>query len=334
MDDYRQSLRAAAQFIREHDDFLVVSHVNPDGDATGSALAVAALLKEIGKGCTLVNEGETPQKFRFLPSAEHIRNYTENPPGRTYRAVIAVDAADLARLGKVVEIFHEDAKLLNIDHHSTNDRYGDVNLIKESACATAEIVYELLQEMGVSLSRDIAECLYTGLLTDTGGFRYANTNAYVLQIASELLQHGVSPAKIAERCLETITRAHLEMLKAALDTLTFEAGGLLAVLTVTKEVLAQTGAQKEDVEGFVNYARNIEGVEVGILFKEILEKEVKVSFRSRSYVDVAEIAKKLGGGGHVRASGCTLPMTLEEAKKTVIPEVLAALRKGAKGNGA
>lgn len=324
---YRSDLREAAEFIRSRDDFLVVSHVNPDGDATGSATAMAGILQSLGKKVTLVNEGETPEKFLFLPFSQQIHNYSLKPLDRTFTSVIAVDSADRERLGNVTACFANEAKILNIDHHPTNDRYGDVNAICENAAATAVVIFDLLKEMDIPMNRDIAQCLYTGLLTDTGGFRYSNTSSRVFEIASELVRYDVSPAKVAERCLETITYPHVKLLQEALTTLEVEENGLVASIEVTQEMLNRTQASEEDVEGIVNYARNLQGVEVGLLFKERNHDEVKVSFRSNSSVDVSAIAQAFGGGGHIRASGCTVRKPLSQVKLEVTAAVREAVRQ-------
>ena len=164
---------------------------------------------------------------------------------------------------------------------------------------------------------ELAMCIYTGLMTDTGGFRYSNTTSYVMNIASELLVHQVRPDYIADRVLESITRAHLALLKRALPTLEFEAGDRMASLTVTHQDMVETGALSEDLDGIVHYAKNLEGIEVGILYKEKEDGSVKVSLRSREYINVAEIALSLGGGGHIRAAGCTIHGTIKEANNII-----------------
>jgi phosphoesterase RecJ-like protein len=327
MSSYQASLEAAARFLNEHQHFLVVNHVNPDGDATGSLLAMGWVLRQLGKQATLVNEGETPGKFMFLPGAEAILNASAQAEHHTYDAVITCDCADFARVGSVEAWFVPERKLLNIDHHPTNDLFGTTNLVRVDAAATAEIIFDLVKHMRLPLNKELATCLYTGMLTDTGGFRYSNTTPYIMEAASELLAHGVEPAAIAERVLESITKAHVGLLQRSLQTLELSDGDKAAYLTVTLNDLEETGASNEDTEGLVNYGRNIEGVEVGILLKEVADGKVKVSFRSRSEVDVAAIAKSLGGGGHVRAAGCTVSGTLDEVKAIVTQKVSAALQE-------
>lgn len=327
MSSYKVSLEAAARFLNEHEHFLVVNHVNPDGDATGSLLAMGWILRQLGKQVTLVNEGETPAKFMFLPGADEIINASVQAEHHTYDAIITCDCADFARIGEVKAWFAPNCALLNIDHHPTNDLFGTVNLVRTDAAATAEVIFDLTRHIQLAPGKELATCLYTGLLTDTGGFRYSNTTSHVMAAASELLSCGVEPGSIAERVLESITKAHISLLQRSLQTLQLTDDDKAAYLTVTLSDLATTGASSEDTEGIVNYGRNINGVEVGVLFKEVAENTVKVSFRSRSEVDVASIAKSFGGGGHVRAAGCTVAAPLMEAKRIVIQKVSEALRE-------
>lgn len=323
--EYQQSLAAAGEFMRAAEHFLIVSHVNPDGDTTSSVLACALMLEQLGKTYVIVNEGETPAKFGYLPRFSHIRNLQKDAVEERFAHVIAIDAADSKRMGDVRHLFRDDVQLLNIDHHPTNDCFGHVNVIRTDAAAAAEIMYELAGANDFALNAEMAVCFYTGLLTDTGGFRYSNTSPNVLRIASELLQYGLKPGELAERCLEETTLEHILLLRRSLQSLKITHQKQVAALTVTREDLQVTGATSEDAGGFVNHCRNIEGVEVGLFFFETEAGHVKVSFRSRSRVDVAAIAQQLGGGGHARAAGCTLTVSLDEAQKLVHGKLREAL---------
>ncbi|MEW9667678.1 bifunctional oligoribonuclease/PAP phosphatase NrnA [Ammoniphilus sp. 3BR4] len=315
--NYKQDLEAAGRFLRENDRFLVVNHVSPDGDATGSILAMGHMLQALGKEFVLVNEGSTPEKFLFIPHSNKIINLSEEKPDGLFDHAIALDCGDFLRVGEAARYFTKDVQLLNVDHHPTNDLFGKFNLVRTDACATAEILYDLVKEMGIPLHTGLATSLYMGLLTDTGGFRYSNTTAEVLQKAADLLNHGVSPSEVAERCLETITASYLRLLREVLPTLTMDFNDEAAYLTITLEAMEVSQANPEDMEGIVNYARNIEGVEVGVLFKQMDPETVKVSFRSNKKVDVSAIAKELGGGGHAKAAGCTVKGSLPEVIEIV-----------------
>lgn len=317
MNHNEEQVKEAARFMQEHDRFLVLSHVNPDGDATGSALAVCLMLEKLGKPYIVVNEGETPVKFSFLPRFDLLRNLSEESLDDTFGAVIAVDCADESRMGDVRSFFASGAQLLNIDHHPTNDGFGTVNLIRTDAAATAEILYDVAVAAGVPFDEELALCIYTGLLTDTGGFRYSNTTPRVMEIASELLRYGVRPGDVAERCLEEITFAHVKILRQALQTLTLSHQNLVASITVQPKDFAEAQATREDAGGLVHYCRNIEGVEVGVSFIEAEPTVVKVSMRARDRVDVSAVAKHFGGGGHAKAAGCTLRGELADVQAKV-----------------
>jgi phosphoesterase RecJ-like protein len=323
---YPEQLAAARAFIEANDGFLVVAHVNPDGDAASSTLAVGWMLERIGKRYVMINEGKTPDKFGYLWGFDRLLRYDEQQPEERFRFVISVDCADASRIGKVRELFAEDVQVLNIDHHATNDYFGDVQLIREDAAATVEVLYDLATDMQLPITTELGTALYTGLLTDTGGFRYSNTTPKVMKIAAELLAAGVSGHRLAEQVLEKITFSHITVLKQALNTLSFAYDNKVCWITVSQDDIRQTGATSEDMEGLILYPRNIEGVEVGLLFKQTDERTVKVSFRSNGTVDVAAVAKSFGGGGHVRASGCTVAGELPDVVIQVIKEVGQSLQ--------
>jgi len=327
---YEEQLQRVRQFIETGDDFLVVSHVNPDGDAISSTVAMGWLLHSLGKTFTMMNEGPCPRKFDYLWGADRIIDHSQDHSARKYDRVIAVDCADFKRIGKVAERFSEDVRIANIDHHPTNDYYGEVQLIRPDAAATAEILYDLLNVFAIEWDETIATCIYTGLLTDTGGFRYSNTTANVMRIASSLLSYGVKANDLSENLLERLTRSHVALLKRALNTLSFNEDSSVCWLSVLLSDMQETNASNEDLEGLVQYPRNIEGVQIGILFKEVRTDVFKVSMRSSGAADVARVAQHFGGGGHVRAAGCTIEGKLED----IIAQVVTEAEKELKANAA
>ncbi|MEV3550756.1 bifunctional oligoribonuclease/PAP phosphatase NrnA [Paenibacillus larvae] len=322
---YEAQLDQAKRFIEERDDFLVVSHVQPDGDAAASTLAVGWLLRRLGKQVTLINEGSLPVKFSDLVHFADVLNYSNQCPNRTYQSIITVDCADFPRIGEVASLFAPSPDLLNIDHHPTNDYFGTCQLIKPDAASTTQILTDLMGRFPFPLEVKCAECLYTGLLTDTGGFRYSSTTERVMQIAADLLALGVNGSVLAEKYLERMTYAQVELLKRALSTLTFSADRKIAWLSVTVREIEELQATSDDLDGLVNYARNIEHVEAGLLFKQRDEQTVKVSLRSNGQANVAEIAQSFGGGGHIRAAGCSVQGTLEEVINQVVDRVRSKL---------
>jgi len=320
-------LEAATRFVQDADRILVVSHVNPDGDAIGSTLAVGQILKQLGKRYVMVNESAIPQKYQFLPDCDQIRSTDDLRAETPFSHVIAVDAADADRMGECRRLFARDVHILNIDHHATNDRFGTVNVVIPDAAATAQVLYDWVEEMGLEWTRELATCIYTGLLTDTGGFRYANTTPRVMNQAAHLIDRKVEAHRIAEEVLETITLAHLQLLRKALETLRLSKDGQIAWMWIRRRDIEATGAKEEDWDGIVNYARNVMGVDVGILFREVNEKTIRVSFRSRRIVDVGALAQTLGGGGHARAAGCTIMGSAGEVERQVLQKVASALRR-------
>lgn len=325
MQTHEQEFRQAQQFLTEHDQFLVVSHVQPDGDAVSSTLVVGWLLSCLGKKYVMVNEGPIPKRMEILENSGEIIDLSRQQLDETFDHIICVDCADFKRTGKTSLLFSEQASILNIDHHPTNNGYGTFNLIVEQAAATAEILFDLINFMGIELDLSTATSLYTGLLTDTGGFRYANTSPKVMETASRLLTYGVDGPGLSELFLEQMTFPQLKLLTRVLSGLQMSEDGTISWVTVDDEDLNATGAIHEDLEGIVNYPRNIQGVEVGLLFKVIDQNAVKVSMRSAGNVDVARVAQYFGGGGHVRAAGARLEGTLDDVISRVIEQVKAAL---------
>jgi phosphoesterase RecJ-like protein len=324
--------KTAADFFRAHDNLLLLVHEKPDGDALGSVLGAAHLLQKLGKTVTLVNDDPIPDKFRFLPMADRFK-LPEEVEGK-FDNVIAFDCGDKRRLGRSGALVADGANLLNVDHHVTNDRFGTENLVDLDAAATCQIVFKIAHQLGLELDCDTATCLYTGLLTDTGGFRYSNTTEEVLLIAANLLKKGVAPYNIVDRVMETMTWPQVLLIRAALDTLGRDESGRIAWITITREMIESAGGCDEDVEGLVNYPRNVEGVEVGISFREAAPGKVKVSFRSKHVVDVGAIALEFGGGGHARAAGCTMDGDVDAVKEKVLARVREVTAQPEAGAGA
>lgn len=325
---YEEQLRMAQNFIQQNDHFIVVSHHQPDGDAISSTLAIGWILEKLGKNFTLYNDDVVPPKFAYLWNSDRIIHPTATAmTSAQYSYVIAVDCADNSRFGEAKGLFSPDAQLLNIDHHSTNDFFGQVHVIRPKASATVEIIYDLIHLMGLSWDEAVASCIYTGLVTDTGGFRYANTTANVLNIASEMMSHGVKGSQLSTHLLEKMTYPQFCLLQTALATMSFAYDRKVAWMTLSETDFKETGSTHGETEGIVNYAQNIEGVEVGILFKEVDAKEVRVSFRSSGHVDVAQVAAQFGGGGHMRAAGCTMQCTMTEAVDQVLQSLGSKLNE-------
>ncbi len=311
------SLSDVLGHIAAKDRFVVTSHARPDGDAIGSVLACCLVLRSMGKHADVVLSDSVPVLYRPLPMSESvIQSDTVN--GRFDAAIVLeCDSIQRTRLKGL-----EDRFLINIDHHLSGKPFAHVNWIDPSACATAELVYRLARAAGVAITPEIATCLYTAVLTDTGSFAYAGTNEHTFELAKELVHYGADPVRIAQNVYFSAPTSKMRLLGAALSNLHRE--GALAWMFVTREELDRAGALDEDAEGLVNYALGIAGVEVAVFFRELADRRFRVSLRSKGAVNVAGIAEGFGGGGHACASGCSVDGPLSVASE----RVLAQLRMG------
>ncbi len=310
--------------IKENRSFLVVSHENPDCDALGSTLGMVFVLRDMGKDAIAYNSDEVPSYLRFLPGSSFVTD-SFSPAAANADAIIVVDCADISRPGKEFENFvsKTNAAMAFIDHHATNRSDSKYRLVDENASCTAALIYRIIKRMGLSISLEIAECLFSGIVGDTGSFRYSNTSAGTFEIAAELVKGGADPEKIS-RCIydnQPIRKIRLRAL--AMKTLEVDEDGKTAFLHVSKEMFELTDTKKEHAEGIVSIARSIEGVEVAVFCRQEPNSEWKISLRSKRYVDVARIASRFGGGGHRKAAGCNISAPLEKVKS----ELRAAIRE-------
>ena len=309
------------QFIKQGDSFLVVCHENPDGDALGSLMGLTLILLEAGKKAAAVCVHPVPYTYQLLPQPVPILAPEKAPD---YDNVIFVDCADLERAGSAASFFAQKP-MANIDHHSTNDRFGSANWIECDFASTTELVLELALALGVSLTKDTAECLLIGLSADTGHFSYSNTNALALSHGAILLSHGVNMQIIHDQLYNRSKYAATLLIARAIDSLQLLYGGRAALMILSQEDFAETGSLASDAEGLIDFARNIDTVEVAALLRETATGGVKGSLRSKGTVDVAEIAKEFNGGGHRAASGFSMAGPLEEATAPVIAAMGMAL---------
>lgn len=303
--------------IRNNEHFCIAAHERPEGDAIGATVALGLGLRKAGKTVYLFNKDGTPEGLRFLPYSEDISTVK---PSRAFDALIIVDCNSLKRVG--VDGFNAK-RVAVIDHHLSESGYGDIRWIDSHAVATGELIYKLFQALSIEIDKDIAVNLYTSIFTDTGGFKYSNTKPDTLRIASDLMETGINTWAIVRALYENVPFRRLKLLSLALQTL--EKNDSVAWLTVTTTMYGETGAKSEDTEEFVNYARSIQGVEVGVFFREVKQGLYKISLRSKETVNVAAIAETYGGGGHFNASGCTVEGSLEEVQAKILAAVQHAL---------
>jgi len=310
----------ARSLIDAAESFLVVPHLHPDGDALGSALALALTLCQLGKPTVdVVCHDPVPEIYRFLPASEWVR--TELEARTTYDVAIVCDMSQLSRTGCHEPLVRSARKILQIDHHVPQEPFADVRLVDTSASATAEVAYRLLRAMRHPLTPDIATCLMTGIVTDTFSFKFPNTTPRTLRIASHLQAAGADISAINEQVFETRSFSSVKLLGLALATLQRTPDGSIAWGAISRKMFEEAGATDEETEGIVNFVRSIRGVRVAMLLRETPHHKVRVSLRSRGTINVAEIASRFGGGGHENAAGCTLEMSLSEAERTLVQEV-------------
>jgi phosphoesterase RecJ-like protein len=308
----RGALGDVDAFLQSASDVVIVSHINPDGDAIGSMAAMGHIVRALGKRVTFVHETGVPQRFSFLLDAPCVAYDAQMNP---HAYVICVDCASLDRIGAVQRMCH--GAVLNIDHHATH------NYVVPLAASTTHVLMDVLRHLRVPLTQPLASCLYAGLLTDTGGFRFRSATADVFAVAHELVCAGADAHALAFRLLEQKTMQHVHVLSRALQTLSFACGDKVAWVALDREALA--GAAEDDIEGIVHIPTTIAGVHVGVLFKQKDDHEVKVSLRAQANINVAHIAQQFGGGGHIAAAGCTVYDTMERAIQRVIAAVCAVL---------
>ena len=289
-----------------HQNFALSTHINPDGDAIGSELALYSFLKDLGKHVQIFNTDAVPKIYQFLPFCDAVL-----PPEAVQEyspeILVVLDSGMLKRIGDdLCRDLNPTKAIVNIDHHATANHFGSYNLIDVEASSTSEIVYQLIKHHGTPIGRDRALCLYTGIMFDTGCFRYANSTPTAHQIAAELINAGVSVDEIYRLVYETTPVARIRLLGEVLQTLGVTPDGKIAWGYATQEMFRETGTGREDVDGFINHIRSIDTVEFAVLVSEQEDGRSKVSLRSKSYVDVGEIAAEFGGGGHQRAAGCEI----------------------------
>jgi phosphoesterase RecJ-like protein len=315
----RHNIHAVREAVERNHRFLVSAHARPDGDAVGSMLACGIMLQQMGKQADLVSCDPVPLIYQGLPCVRMIRR-TERVEGE-YDAVILLecDGIERSRLKGL-----EGRFLINIDHHVSGREFGDVNWIDTGACAVAEMVHALAKLAGVRVTPDIATCLYTAVLTDTGSFCYGGTDAHTFELAQELVRQGADPAGIARQVYFSNPASKMMLLGAALTNLRRE--GRLAWLWVTQDDMQRSNAAEEDCEGIVNYAIGIAGVEVAVFLRELNDRRVRLSLRSKGNVNVARVAEVFGGGGHEHAGGCTLEGPLPAATVRILETLRRAIQ--------
>jgi len=297
---------------------LVASHEDPDGDAIGSQLALASYLRHLGKEVFLVCANVIPEKYLFLPGAKDIPHVESLGEGFAVDTAVVLDCPVLDRTGAAIRFLDDGVRIVNVDHHRGNTEFGEIAWVNSEASSVGEMVFEFFQQVGYPVSKEIAWQLYTAILTDTGRFRFSSTTLRTMEIAGLLIEAGADPHKICDMVYYAKPSSTMKLEGMVLGSVEFHDDDRICFLTLTREMLAQSGAHESEGEGLADFTLHGRNVRAGALLREINNGRTKVSLRSRDSIDVAALAAKLGGGGHDNASGCTMLMPLAQARQELL----------------
>ncbi len=316
---------ALHEFVARHSNFLLTTHLNPDGDGIGSEVAMALWLRARGKHARVLNDSVLPHPFAFLVHDVTMESWESELAERRFDeadALVVLDTGNRQRIGRLAELIDRHAiAVAVIDHHVSHQGFGQVNVIEPGASATGEIVYDLIREGGDAITVPMAEALYVALMTDTGGFRYSNTDSDAHRMAAELLGYGLDPQRLFAQVHAQASAGRLRFFGEVLSALELLDDGRVAVLEAAPEQFQKHALTGADTEGLVDMPRSVAGVEVVVLFSEIEPGKVKVSMRSTGRVAIDRVASRLGGGGHPHAAGVLIKSTRPEARARILPEL-------------
>lgn len=304
----------AAKRLLAADEILILTHASPDGDTLGGGFALLRAFYQLKKKARLINNDKIPEKFSFMCPELRQHNFKE-------KFVLGVDIADRALLGDRVEKIYGDKADLVIDHHGSNKMFARETYVESDSASACEIIYNLLVSMGVEIDKGIADCLYTGCSTDTGCFRYSNVTERTHKIAAELIKAGASHSEINTAMFETKSKAYIKLQALVLERLELHFDDRACVLCVTRDMLLESGAAEDETDAVAALSRQIEGVKIGVTFKEKENGVLKASVRTHEGFDAAKICEAFGGGGHLRAAGCSFDCSLAEAKEKMLAEI-------------
>lgn len=314
-------MRSVTEKIASERDFIIIGHVSPDGDTLGSGLALLLALQKMGKSAVFVVDGVLPDKLKFMKKYAEVRDF-DTFEDRAYGCAIAVDVSNFSRLGRFQSIFESNGNTIVIDHHTTNEGFGAQNLVL-SYGATGQIILEILDELGVPVDEKIANLLYAAICTDTGNFTYSNTDESVLLAAARLCRLGADIPFLNERIYRERSFGATRLIGKAIERMVLLEEGKISFTYVLLTDYGVVGAKPEDTDELVNYAREVEGVEIAVFLREVDFGIFKASLRSKKYADVSALAGEFGGGGHIFAAGCTVEGDINTASGSI----LAAARK-------
>ena len=315
-------LSQVVELIENKQSFAITTHVRPDGDGVGSSLGLYWLLRSLGKDAEVVLRDDIPISYLTLPGADKIKRVSE--VNGKYDAIFVIECSDLSRPG--IEGL-EAQVTVNIDHHSTSEHFGTINWIDATASAVGEMIYNLCKAIGGRISKEIAECIYLAIVSDTGSFHFSNTTDRTLKVASELIKVGVKPAQISEVIYNSYPWSRIELLRQVLDTVRRDETGKIAVMRQTLEMADNAEAVDGDNNGFVNIPLAAKDVEAVLYMREVKPEAYRVSLRSKGDINVARVAEKFGGGGHKNASGLRVEGDWDELEVEILAELSKAIEK-------
>lgn len=318
----KTSLLKASKAIQQANKIAIACHVNPDGDTLGSALALCHAFRAMGKQAVPLVAHGVPEIYRWMPGQEWVRTETAD---QDFDLAIMCDTSSLDRIGSIASTIEHTPVTMTIDHHACEGTFGQYRVVNSKAAATGELVYALLRELGATFSKELAECLLCAIITDTGSYRFMNVTPNTFRISGALMRCGARPAAISELVFESRSYASIKLLGRALDSLKVSDDSKIAWAHVTAAEFAELNARDEETEGIVNHVRAVRGVQVGVLFREVPGKKIRISLRARDGADVNLIAQKFGGGGHRLAAGCSIELPLADAEIAVIEAVRQSL---------
>ena len=314
------TLTEIAEVLRAHQRFVVISHIRPDGDALGCTIAMGLCLRQLGKDVQMWNDDRCVERFHFLPGSDLVQEPPDEAP--EFDVAIMLDTAVKDRGGRSMRAVKGAKLWINIDHHVSNPRYGDLNFIDSNSPATGQILFELFRAGDLPLTYEMADSLYVAISTDTGSFQYPNTTARTYEIGAELVRLGVNVGTLSQKMYESHPRRRIELLKAMLDVLRFSSGDRVASIALPLSAVRELGTKPDDTEGLIDHIRSIDGVIVAAFFEELEGGLVRVSLRSKDKsVDVCQIASAFGGGGHTLAAGLRTGGTLAEVQEKVLQAI-------------
>ena len=308
-------IRDIAEILLKNDNFLIITHKSPDGDTLGTAFALCGFLRDMGKKANVMNSEEFPERYNFLYEGCEPQEFDP-------QYVIAVDIADPQLLGSGLSEYQEEGKVdLCIDHHLSNKAFAKQTYVEPDASATALIMYKILKAVGKPVSKQVARCLYTGLATDTGCFKFENTTPEAHKICAELMEYGIDFSLINRKMFDIKSRGRIKVEETVMQNMEFFFDGACAMIVITKKLVQESGAEPAEFDGLASLPLCVEGVKIGITVKERHENVFKISVRTTDEIDASAFCQNFGGGGHIRASGCEIKGTLEEVEQKLLEQV-------------